>query len=243
MTADAWFTRLTLKREDASATPLLQELAPPDGGDAMVVGHRLMWSAASSETRAAFDKANPERKDGAAFLWREAEVGRKFYMLGPRPLETSPLFRIETKPFAAAFRVGERLSFELRVNPTVARKGEAGGSSKRSDVAMARMLAEEANGADPKDRAGRRSKAAEDSTRDWLVRIGERDGFTLNGLRLDAYRVERLPRRGPEAKIGVCDVCGALEVTDGERFLARVLAGFGRAKAFGCGLMLLRRLA
>jgi hypothetical protein len=32
-----------------------------------------------------------------------------------------------------------------------------------------------------------------------------------------------------------------IEVTAPEAFMYRLLCGFGRAKAFGCGLMLLRR--
>jgi len=34
---------------------------------------------------------------------------------------------------------------------------------------------------------------------------------------------------------------GALEIADPAAFLARLAQGFGRAKAFGCGLMLIRR--
>jgi len=243
MTAGAWFTRLTLKRDDAAIAPLIQELAPIEDGAAMTVAHRLMWTVAAPETRAAFDRDNPGRTGRAAFLWREAEAGRKFYMLGPRPVEDSPFFRIETKPFAPAFRSGDRLAFELRVNPTVARGGnaDARGRSKRSDVVMDRMRREEAAGADPRARAGRRLKTAEAAAEEWLRRVGARDGFSPDGLTLEAYRVETLPRRGRSAKIGVCDLRGALTVTDGERFFVRLLAGFGRAKAFGCGLMLVRR--
>jgi CRISPR system Cascade subunit CasE len=32
-----------------------------------------------------------------------------------------------------------------------------------------------------------------------------------------------------------------LEVTEPQAFVAAVLRGFGKAKAFGCGLMLIRR--
>jgi CRISPR system Cascade subunit CasE len=243
----AWFTRLTMKREDAAIAPLLQELAPADGGAAMTVGHRMLWSVMDANTRALHDRDNSDRPGTTAFLWREAEPGRKFYMLGPRPLESSPFFRIETKPFAPDFRAGDRLAFDLRVNATVARKGDRDdkGRSRRSDVAMDRMRAEEAaaasDGADIGARSQRRLKAAEAAMVEWLRRIGERDGFGLSTLHLRAYRVETLPRRGRNARTGVCDVRGTLEVTNGEAFLARVLAGFGRAKAFGCGLMLLRR--
>jgi CRISPR system Cascade subunit CasE len=39
----------------------------------------------------------------------------------------------------------------------------------------------------------------------------------------------------------VLDFEGVLEVTDPVRFLAALANGFGRARAFGCGLMLIRR--
>jgi CRISPR system Cascade subunit CasE len=161
-------------------------------------------------------------------------------------MESSPFFRVESKPYAPDFEPGDRLAFDLRANATVARKSnaDADGRSRRSDVAMDRLRAQEAAiGADIATRAHRRLSAAESAAADWLRRIGERDGFALSAVRLEAYRVEALPRRGRDAKIGVFDLRGGLEVVDAERFRARVLAGFGRAKAFGCGLMLLRRAA
>jgi CRISPR system Cascade subunit CasE len=41
---------------------------------------------------------------------------------------------------------------------------------------------------------------------------------------------------------GVLDISGVLEVHDPDRFLLRLAQGFGRARAFGCGLMLIRRV-
>lgn len=243
MSEDVWFSRLTLKRDDGAIAPLLQELAPADSGAAMSTGHRLMWSVMPAETQALHDRAVTGREEGAAFLWREVEPGHKFYLLGPRPIENSPFFRIESKPYAPRFAPGDRLAFELRANATVSRKGDVDGKghSKRSDVAMDRLRAEEAAGADVATRAQRRETAAAAAGADWLRRIGERDGFVLRVMRLDAYRVETLPRRGRPARIGVFDLQGGLEIVDGERFRARVVSGFGRAKAFGCGLLLLRR--
>ena len=41
---------------------------------------------------------------------------------------------------------------------------------------------------------------------------------------------------------GVMDFSGMLEVKDPARFLTQLAQGFGRARAFGCGLMLIRRI-
>lgn len=74
-------------------------------------------------------------------------------------------------------------------------------------------------------------------------------------LRVTGYHTLALDRqlgnaaggRGPatrsrrDARIGVLDFDGELEVLDPERFVAALAVGFGRAKAFGCGLMLIRR--
>jgi CRISPR system Cascade subunit CasE len=89
----------------------------------------------------------------------------------------------------------------------------------------------------------------------WSAR--RRCGFTLppagdpsdenappDGLRVDGYRVLRppRPRKAGQMRIGVLDFDGVLTVTDPQRFLAALAAGFGRAKAYGCGLMLIARV-
>jgi CRISPR system Cascade subunit CasE len=43
-------------------------------------------------------------------------------------------------------------------------------------------------------------------------------------------------------RIGVLDLEGVLVVSDPARFCHCLAQGFGRAKAFGCGLMLIRRV-
>ena len=112
-----------------------------------------------------------------------------------------------------------------------------------TDEELSRMRAQEADIGDAQaaSRAERRLPAAEAAAKEWLTTRAERDGFRLVTMKLDAYRAEVLPRRGKPARIGVFDLQGLLEVTAPEAFMSRLLCGFGRAKAFGCGLMLLRR--
>ena len=70
-------------------------------------------------------------------------------------------------------------------------------------------------------------------------------GFTLLGdIVVDGYDRVAMPRQsGKPAVFGVLDMSGVLEITDPERFLAKLRQGFGRARAFGCGLMLIRRVS
>jgi CRISPR associated protein len=122
MSEEFWFTRLTLKRDSGTVAPLIAVLAPDDGGEAMSTIHRLMWSVMPEAQQRRWDRAAPERPARAPFLWREAHEARRYYLLGPRPVENSPYFKIETKPFSLALSPGDRLSFDLRVHATVDRE-------------------------------------------------------------------------------------------------------------------------
>jgi CRISPR system Cascade subunit CasE len=235
---DSFFTRLTLQRDTAAIAPLIETLAPADPGSAMAVAHRLMWTVMPQEVQ----RHHPRGE--RPFLWRAAEQN-KYYMLGPQPTAESPFFKIETKPYQPAFSPGDRLAFDLRVNATANRKTGVGADGRaerqRVDVAIDRMHAEE-RVETVAGRGERRESAAQAAAAEWLRARGERDGYRLEAMRLVSYRPEALPRRtGNPMKIGVFNLHGLLVVEDPAAFLQRILAGFGRAKAFGCGLMLLRR--
>jgi len=85
----------------------------------------------------------------------------------------------------------------------------------------------------------------------WMVVQGEKHGFSLfrDGnnqykLQSSAYRWHALDKKaGKEEKSGFSsvDFVGELEVTDVEKFTKALLEGVGRSKAFGCGLMLVKR--
>ena len=134
------------------------------------------------------------------FLWRAAEQNR-YYMLGPRPVDESPFFRIETKPYQPNFAPGDRLAFDLRVNATANRKtgvaADGRAERQRVDVAIDRMRVDEAHGATAAERAERREPAAKAAAEEWLKAREERDGYRLDAMKLVAYRAEMLPRRRP----------------------------------------------
>jgi CRISPR system Cascade subunit CasE len=86
-----------------------------------------------------------------------------------------------------------------------------------------------------------------DSIREWLgdssrPGIAARNGFhVLKDLSVDAYRQHRMSREGGSMQISTVDLSGVLEVDDPTLFTAALLGGIGHAKAFGCGLLLVRR--
>lgn len=112
---------------------------------------------------------------------------------------------------------------------------------KHVDVVMAVLRSVPGGGA----RSERRPEAAQEAGAAWLAGQGARHGFSVRGVAVGHYDAVTLPhhvgkRRGAP-RLGMMDLSGEIEVTDPSVFLAAQAAGFGRAKAFGCGLMLLRR--
>ncbi|MEQ1715678.1 MAG: type I-E CRISPR-associated protein Cas6/Cse3/CasE [Hyphomicrobium sp.] len=182
------------------------------------------------------------------FLWRDEGDG-KYMILSPRP-PTDPhhLFDLETKSFAPALSPGDRLSFVLRANPVVARKeartaqvlerhgGRARG--QKVDIVMDALKSVR-----PQQRASQRDAIAAKAGTDWLEKQGLASGFSLASPPLiDGYAQQPVERRkGRAAGFSVLNMSGVLEVSDPQAFLARLSKGFGSAKAFGNGLMLIRR--
>jgi CRISPR system Cascade subunit CasE len=87
--------------------------------------------------------------------------------------------------------------------------------------------------------------------REWWERQGrERHGFTIAQhseyggplFEYAAYLNHPVPEKGKTAGFSSLDLTGEVVVTDAERFTHLLMHGIGPAKAFGCGLMLVRRL-
>lgn len=251
--APVFYLSRTRLRRDAPANALAAVLAPADPGARLAVSHRLLWTLFPGPD---------EKRD---FLWREDEQGR-FLILSRRvPEDAHNLFELmEPRVFAPNLKAGDRLGFALRANAVVSRR-VAGGRSKRCDPVAERLRDL------PKDeRVSQRYAAVVAVAAAWLAQQGERHGFCLDSpatLRADdrwlmvprehkrrkptaSAGLERAPaasaglERAPAASAGlsILDMEGCLKVTDPERFVPALTAGFGKARAFGCGLMLIRRM-
>ncbi len=211
------FTRAELKR-DAAVSALLPVLMPERGSRA--VSHHLVWSLMSDSAE--------RRRD---YLFREGDG--VLYVLSERAPAPNPLWdhRSRSLPTIAA---GDRLRFTLRANPVVRRDRD--GKTVKSDIVMNAL-----HGLSREERRARRQQVTLSATREWLQRIGDRDGFTLNEMIVESYQQVRVPRRGASPiRFSTVDVSGVLTVTDPAAFLSRLQRGFGASRAWGCGLMLVR---
>ena len=226
-----WFSRIT-PRPDLGYRKIVTL------GDLDPYGqHQALWKL--------FDMASEERTVRTEFLFRtEQQKGLPvFFVLSRRqPQDHVGLWRIESKPYRPDIRPGDSLAFKLRANPTVARPGESGGKSRRHDVVMDTKKRMDWKGLAENERPTLAHLAYE-AGGCWLRNREERLGcnFQNNALRVDGYRTWRTRRR-KNVELSTLDFEGILAVNDQQRFLDAILLGIGPAKAFGCGLMLVRRI-
>lgn len=222
----AWLSRVEV-RTDAGLAALGPLLMPAEDNARTDAAHRLVWTL--------FADHNDRKRD---FLWREESAGRFFVLSKRRPDAEQAVLHVESKPFEPSFSAGDRLGFMMRANPTIAPRGP---DRRRSDVVM-HALHRVPPGP---ERAAHRPTAIRRASVQWLERTGARCGFSVDAqtVSIDGYQTRRLPRPDGKAMcFSTLDFQGFLKVDDPRRFLAAVLDGFGRARGFGCGLMLLRRV-
>lgn len=192
--------------------------------------HQLLWRFFTEE-------------DKREFLFRQ-EIGANgmpsFYVLSTQPPSNNDaLFQVQTKAFQPSFMAGKRLAFKLRANPTVCISDKSG-KSKRHDVLMhakhqikdKTLTHEEVN------------LVMEQAAQEWLTNEQRQSqwGISLDVVpEIQAYTQHRNKKaNGQNIQFSSVDFEGLLTINDPERFLSQYLQGFGRSKALGCGLMLIR---
>lgn len=175
-----------------------------------------------------------------------------FYLLSARePASISEAWNVHSKQFNPVIKQGQQLAFDLRANPVVTHSAD--GKSRRDDVVMhkKKLLLAERNlkqWSDWKDADSDKPllyELVQESCTQWLERRAVTYGFRVlevdgeKQLRVDGYLQQRSGKKG--IRFSTVDFSGSLEVVDIERFQNALFLGIGKAKAFGCGLLLIRK--
>lgn len=228
-----WLSRITPKPEIGYKDVMALGSLDPYGQ------HQALWRL--------FDLPPKENRAGqpVPFLFRAEQLNGLpvFYVLSEQsPQDRHALWRIESREFTPDIRAGDRLGFKLRVNPVVSRAVEKGQRGKRHDVVMDAKQRMEWKSLPESERPSL-AHLAHEAGACWLKDRQADAGITLNEavLRVDGYRNWR-QRGGKGIALSTLDFEGELTVADSVRLIEALLRGVGPAKAFGCGLLLLRRL-
>ena len=244
-----YLSRLELAAGADENPSLWNSLATPYGA------HRELWRL--------YSRGPEQRRD---FLFRyESGTGRgssrpTFFVLSAQPPSRGDgTWEISTTPFAPKLKRGDVLAFRLRASPTLKVTERGAKQGKRHDVVMHRKQAARRTG-----EALDEGRLVQESVREWFEAKGqprggaplfrllwtEGEGMGADGLmetrrlprlQVSGYRQHRMKVEDRSIQFSSVELDGVVEVMEPEAFLARVGAGFGPQKAFGCGLMLLRR--
>lgn len=172
-------------------------------------------------------------------IFRRADQGQamRFYVVSKRPpVPFSDAWSVRTRPYAPRLQDGDELEFELRANPVVTRQ-HGDGKNRRHDVVMdAKKRAKMEDSKAPSGYSLVRSACTA-----WLCQQGQRHGFQVDedSLSVDGYTQH--VGKEDQLRFSSVDFRGVLQVTDQQAFAEMLTSGLGHAKAFGCGLMLVRR--
>lgn len=223
--------------------------------------HRTLWTLfadAPSSGSAAAPRTFLFRQNREPALAKRG-VG-EFLVISDRPALSDSRFQAQVKPYRPQLAEGDALHFQLRAEVLASIAGkDANGSrlrGKKHDPMLSALKA-----AAPEMRSALRTRwlhgesnqeADGDVSKpsllisDWLAPKLARLGFALDlaSSRAESHETVQLKCDGKGKAIcfSEADFQGQLRVTDPALATSAALGGVGHSKAFGCGLLLLRRV-
>jgi len=226
-----YFSRVTLMPHLLSRTEKMTMF----GGSAYS-DHQLLWRMFSSEQRGfLFRKEYGGHNDNG--LTQSLPV---YYVVSDEVPNDTLGLDIATKEYNPVIDVGMTFGFSLRANPVVAHKIEGRKNNSRRDVLLVAKAQAKEQGVEPllpMDLAAKK----------WLLQRTENAGFSVEADQLlhDGHIMQKFSKKGAKAPITISmlDYDGLLTVTDVDLFRKTLFEGIGRARGFGCGMMMIRKVA
>jgi CRISPR system Cascade subunit CasE len=168
---------------------------------------------------------------------------KHIYLLAPHQISSQNNIKIAVSPkYQPQLETGEPLYFKLRANPIIKRKEN--GKAKEYGIIMDAKHQFKKKGQDYQEQFSL-DELIHDVGMKWLIRKGEQHGFSVKQfeVRIDNDREYPIKPRGKQAfTLRTLDFEGKLKIVDSDRLKKALFEGIGSAKAFGCGLFLVRRI-
>lgn len=179
--------------------------------------------------------------DGAPrdFVFRSEhrEAGSSiYYVVSQREPQAQPgLFKVQSKQYSPQLLEGDWLRFDLRANPTISRRDEEK-RSHRHDV----LMDAKRNESSDEDAPSRMDAAAQK----WLLQRAPDWGLNVRpeSLLTTGYAQHRLRHKGQRIEYSSLDYQGTAQVVDPKLLCTALINGVGRARGFGCGLLMIKRM-
>lgn len=230
--------------------------------------HKLIWKLFPGDGDADRDYLFRQEFEKDQIPFDETRRGLPlFYIVSHRkPFDTTDVFRIETKEYSPLLENGMRLQFDLRVNPTiqekVARKNVDEWINNRRklgfkekpptklrryhDVLMQAKMKAKKDGVTDTIKL---NEIIQTAAIEWINSAGVNSGFSIEKdggeyqLVVSAYQQQVIRKNSRQSiQFSSIEYNGILKITDAGKFKNALFNGIGRSKAFGCGLMLVKKV-
>lgn len=214
-------------KKSPSISSVANVLMPDDEDQRFGPSHKLAWSLFSGAD-------NSERK----FLYREKD--KSLFIMSPVMPSQNDILNVSCLEIKTLYDAGSELSFLLRANPIKSVFVAKDARGKRVDVIMRALHSLSAS-----ERAEQREIVVAEESKKWLQSFEDKGGFKLQEFSADGYRQAKI-RKSSGGKnnimsFSVIEMAGRVTVTDSEKFEQTLINGVGGAKAFGCGMMMVRQ--
>lgn len=192
--------------------------------------HQVLWRLFNN---------NPDAERDFIYRYEPIRNTPAYYIVSKRkPVDSSGLWNIQIKNYSPIIKVGQCFSFILRVNPVKTKRG------KRHDIVMHEKYNMDYKNLDKSVRLSQQ-ELIEKVGYEWLDSRALDSGFSIDdtAVRIDGYQPHISGRKKgkKEIRYSTMDFQGTLEVVNIEAFEKTLMKGIGKAKSFGCGLLLIRK--
>ncbi len=232
--------------------PKLFNLLRQKSGNDGYIAHQILWEL-FPDVKERAKKADGNNKLEFLFYKDAKSIIPQYYLVSQKKPEESEAFFIQSKEYSPQLSTGQQLAFTLVANPVVSRKTEGKKHSVKHDVWMDAKKAkkkelENSEGVFEKTSINLQEvqQYCEKSSKEWLIKQGLRCGFSLKSenILVDGYLQNYIHKKGGKEPIRYSSIHyeGLLTVTDPILFIKMLGEGIGKSKAFGCGLMLVRKI-
>ena len=223
------FSRVTLAPEGFRHSGLVSSLCSDAYGE-----HQSIWTLFGSE---------PTAKRSFIFRKDESYAGLRYFVISEKePMNPNGIWGIESKQYDPVVQAGDMCYYDLRVNPVIKRTDGAG-KTKKHDVVMDLKKRNNVKSQHEHDEI-LMSEITHQAGFNWLNKRAERLGVELDegSFSAEGYLQRSAHKKGNDIRYSTIDLKGMLKVMDPEKFRFGLRNGIGAAKAFGCGMMLIRRV-
>ncbi len=226
-----YFSRLTINPSNMDAKELARQVCADSYHE-----HQQLWNI--------FD-AEPDSKRDFLFRREQVQGWPSYYVVSERLPETrQKIWTVEHKNYQPKITAGQQLAFRLRVNPVVTVTTKQG-KKQRHDVVMNLKKKLDFNKLSKRDRPPE-IELVQQAGIEWLLKRAEAAGFSFQqtSVLIDGYMQHKVFKKKQKQAIrySSLDYEGVLTVMDVEKFASALFHGIGRSKAFGCGLLLIKRI-